>query len=527
MLGRILGLFRPKVEQKPMGPPAIGRIRASYDSVARTVENARHWQWADYLSADSALRTDVRQMIRSQARYEIQENNCYGLGLATTLVTDTIGTGPRIQISAFSQTENQKIEFAFHNWMRAVGLCDKLATIRMAKLVDGEAVARFVTNILVDDPVSLDLQLIECDQLASPNFEAIVTDKYVDGVILDRFGNPIAYDILKHHPGSNYGWSANQFEFDRYSATQIIHAFKCNRPGQHRGVSEFAPALPLFAFLRRFTLATVSAAETAASVSQVITTDAPIPDELEEEFSAATFDKFMEAIPIDRNSATVLPNMWKMQQFAAEHPVTTYQMFKRELVSEIGRTIGMPANIALADSGQSNYSSARFDHLGYERTIKREQNYLSRVVLDRVFAEWLLEASLVGAVSSRVRDKVLLYNDRFGRRGLASQIEHAWHWDGLRDADQRSAAQAERVKMQNGTTHRARAYAEQGLDVEVEDLKAAESLGMTVDKYREWVAASIFTNGNLINQQPGEQNDEAPTEDSDSEEAETEATAET
>ena len=529
MLDRILAHFRqPKAETVKASRQVSRPLRASYDSAARTVENFRHWSWVDFHAPDASLDPEVRKIIRARARYELQENNCYGRGLVETMVTDTIGTGPRIQISQFSQTDNQNIERAFHGWARAIGLSEKLATMRRAKLVDGEALSRFVTNINVDDPVSLDLQLIECDQLSSPNFESIITDAYVDGVVLDRFGNPIAYDILRHHPGSNT-WVSDNFAFDRYPYAQIIHVFNVNRPGQHRGVSEFAPALPLFAFLRRFTLATVSAAETAASVAQVITTDAPIPEELEDEFAATTFDKFMEAIPIDRNSATVLPNMWKLQQFAAEHPTTTYQMFKHEIVAEIARTIGMPVNIALANSGDSNYSSARFDHLGYERIVKKEQDYTARSILERVFAEWLVEASLTGVLPGRIRDKVLLYNDRFGKRGLANNIEHAWHWDGLRDADQQNAAQAERLKMQNGTTHRARAYAEQGLDVEVEDVKAAASLGMDVAKYREWVAASIFTNGNIIGQGPGEnqsgKSNGKPNQDSEKETATETATA--
>ena len=37
-----------------------------------------------------------------------------------------------------------------------------------------------------------------------------------------------------------------------------------DRPGQARGIPDITPALPLFAQLRRFTLAVLAAAETAA-----------------------------------------------------------------------------------------------------------------------------------------------------------------------------------------------------------------------------------------------------------------------
>lgn len=495
-------------------------IRGSYDSVKRTPENTRHWQWADHRAADSSSNPSVRIALRSQSRYELHENNSYGRGMVETVVSDTIGTGPRLQITQFSRSLNQEIEKSWSQWACAIGLTDKLSTIRTAKLVDGEAVIRFINNLTVEDAVQLDLQLIECDQLRSPRFELETSENYVDGVHLDRFGNPYAYDILRHHPGADYWYGANTLDFDTYSYEQVVHAFRAFRPGQHRGIPEFAPALPLFAFLRRFTLATVSAAETAAAVSQVIETDAPIPEELETEYAASTFEKYLDTIPIDRNSATVLPNMWKLKQFAAEHPTTTYKMFKRELIGEIGRCLGIPVNIAASDSGESNYSSARFDWLGYERIIKREQEFLSRVIMDRIFAEWLLEASLAGSIPQRAANLIVRQYDLFGRRGMANKIEHAWYWDGLRDADAKDAADAQKIRLQNGSTHRAREYAVQGLDIEVEDTKAAESFGVTVEEYRRMVLASVFTNGNLLTQaneiangqQPGDQTDDEETE---------------
>ena len=476
-------------------------INASYDTVHKTRENERHWQYADFRAADASLDPYVRESLRSQSRYELQENNSYGRGFVETIVTDTIGSGPRLQITEFDQKTNQEVEASWHRWCKATDFDDDLITDRTARLVDGESVIRFINNLSIDDPVQMDIQLIECDQLRSPKYMNQIDQFYVDGVHLDRFGNPFAYDILQHHPGQNYWTAADMWAYDMYPLDQIIHSFRRNRPGQHRGVPEFAPALPLFAFLRRFTLATVSAAETAASVSQVVETDAPIPEDLEEEYTIATFEKYLDTIPIDRNSATVLPNMWKLKQFAAEHPTTTYQMFKRELIAEIGRCLCLPVNVGALDSGSSNFSSAKFDWLGYERKIKLDQTRIARRTLDRVFCEWIIEASLIGSIPRRAANKVLSLWNASGKRGLVGQIQHEWYWDGLRDADQNDAANAQKTRLQNGSTHRAREYAVQGLDIEVEDRKAAEGFGVSVEQYREWVMASIFTNGNLLQQQ--------------------------
>ena len=70
-----------------------------------------------------------------------------------------------------------------------------------------------------------------------------------------------------------------QTEFDRIAAEAVIHWFRADRPGQHRGLPEITPALPLFAQLRRYTLAVIGAAETAADFAAVLFTDAPADGE--------------------------------------------------------------------------------------------------------------------------------------------------------------------------------------------------------------------------------------------------------
>ena len=95
----------------------------------------------------------------------------------------------------------------------------------------------------------------------------------IDGIIFDEHGNPIEYHVLKRHPGDNIArWT---LDFDRVPAASMIHYFRADRPGQHRGVPEITPALPLFAQLRRYTLAVLAAAETAADFAAVLYTDAP------------------------------------------------------------------------------------------------------------------------------------------------------------------------------------------------------------------------------------------------------------
>ncbi|MCA9108236.1 MAG: phage portal protein, partial [Planctomycetales bacterium] len=174
-----------------------------------------------------------------------------------------------------------------------------------------------------------------------------------DGIEFDSAGNPIAYHVLRSHPGDALG--GLEAKFDRVPVENVIHWFRVDRPGQARGVPDILPALPLFAQLRRYTLAVLAAAETAADFAGILYTDAPAGGEAE---SAVPF----EPIELEKRALLTMPSGWRMSQLESQQPTTTYSEFKRELLNEIARCLCMPANISRADSSGYNYASGRLDH---------------------------------------------------------------------------------------------------------------------------------------------------------------------
>lgn len=177
-------------------------------------------------------------------------------------------------------------------------------------------------------------------------------------------------------------------EYNRIPANAMIHYFRVDRPGQCRGVPDITPALPLFAQLRRFTLAVISAAETAADFAGVLQTDAP-PD------GEADLIEPMDTVELEQRMLLTLPGGWKMAQIKAEQPSTTYGEFKREILNEIACCLNMPFNVAAGNSSGYNYASGRLDHQTYFKSIHIEQAHIERCVLDRIFNVWLDEAVLV------------------------------------------------------------------------------------------------------------------------------------
>jgi hypothetical protein len=146
----------------------------------------------------------------------------------------------------------------------------------------------------------------------------------VDGIEFDRYRNPAWYHILREHPGDLIHWG--EFgAFDREPARLVIHWFKRRRPGQVRGIPEVAPALPLYALLRRFTLATVSAAEVAALFAVLLKSNLP-PDTDSDGDGITPFD----TQELARGMMAALPDGYEAQQMKPDHPATTYDMFKRD-----------------------------------------------------------------------------------------------------------------------------------------------------------------------------------------------------
>jgi lambda family phage portal protein len=434
----------PARAQRPQAPHAVRRITSKYDAAKTTDENRRGWADADGMSARSANSRDVRYRLRTRARYEVA-NNSYAYGIVDTLANDTIGTGPRLQMRTEDAEANRAIETSWEDWACEVRLDEKLRTMRKSKVVDGEAFALLVTNPRLRHPIQLDLRLVEADQISTPWLNPI-DPQQVDGIRYDDHGNPIQYDMLKSHPGDFYQLG---LLFDAIDASRMIHWFRPDRPGQCRGIPEITPALPLFSQLRRYTLAVLAAAETAADFAALLESELP-PDTTD----PAQFEPF-DTLEIERRVMTTLPAGWKMSQFKAEQPTTTHDAFTNKILNEIARCLNMPFNIAAGNSSSYNYASGRLDHQTYYKSIGVEQWSGERVVLYRVLMAWIEEAWLATD----------LIPDGPARLG---GWPHQWMWGGWEHVDPAKEALAQQIRLANLTTTRADEYARRGQDWETQ-----------------------------------------------------------
>lgn len=457
-------------------------IQARYDAAIIDDDNRKHWANADSLSAKSANSTDVRERLRNHARYEIA-NNCYAYGIGRTLADAVVGYGPTLSFRRRPGSSRQDAEDLrtvarlFAEWADEINLWGKLHLARFAKYSDGEAFALMRTNPRLE-AVELDLQLIEAEQVshgyaAAENFDP----RRVDGIETDDLGNVIEYKILREHPGDGADYALRSLDPLTVRPAAMCHWFTPKRPGELRAVPEITPALPLFAQLRRFTLATLTAAETAANFAAVLKQTA-MPDD-----DTPQYEPF-ETIEIERGMYTTLPEGLDLGQLKAEHPTTTYEMFKLQLLCEIGRGLQLPRMLVLLDASGYNYSSGRLDKQATERFLETEQYQCELLVLRKIWRAWIAEARrIVGYLPPRVESGEL-------------ELMPRWLWRALGHVDRQKEAAGADAQLAANTTTLAVECAREGLDWEevaeqrAEERRRLQELGLIQENTRGAAAAA-------------------------------------
>lgn len=459
--------------------PAV--IRGRYDAAQTTTENSSHWANADELSARAAHSPEIRRILRSRARYELA-NSPLARGILRRMADYVVGTGPTLVVKTPDPAFNRLVQQRWSAWCVATQFYHKLWLYELSYLESGEAFLLRVTNPGHGQPVQLDARILEADQIASARFTLDETGG--DGIRYDAAGNPVSYRVLRSHPGDMGVFAAPTNEFDDVAAAYVSHLFTEDRPGQLRGIPCTTSALPLFALRRRFMLAVVMAAEAGACQTSVLKTQASPedPDDIEA----------LEAIEMVRNMMLTLPRGWDLTQVKQEQPATTFDMFDRCLIREVGRAVDMPYGLAAADSSEYNFSSAKIDHQPFRKRIVRHQDQLEDVGVEPTFRAWWDEAVQVdGYLSAPAPDLP----------------HHCWLWDGEDFLDPRES-QAKSNSVKFGIETLPMVYARQGRDMEVEIEAGAAAFGMSIDEYRAALRQVYFAPPTAAVPTPGDDDEE-------------------
>lgn len=231
---------RPPQARTAVSPQAA--LQTSHDAAGM---GRRMRGWTPASSGPNRANTGAPS-IRNRAR-DIGRNDWAGRAIPTRWAANLVGTGIIARPKTTDAELKARLVELWDEWLEvcdADGILDLYGQQNMVArnwIEAGEVFVRLRPRLPVDDlPVSLQLQILESDMVPMTDSRAPNGNEIVQGIEFDRLGRRTAYWMHRNHPGDGKG---NTGELVRVPAEFILHIYEPSRPGQLRGVSDFAPIL--------------------------------------------------------------------------------------------------------------------------------------------------------------------------------------------------------------------------------------------------------------------------------------------
>ena len=441
-------------------------VRASQFDVINRWGDTDSWKFATNASGDTTHIRHDRNRATSAARMEY-ENNPYAKGMVNRLANEVICTGPTLEItprtsSARSESAAKTLERRWAEHADETNFRQRLWMNVVEPVIGGECFNIFRSNRGLKT-VQVEFEQYEGIQFGTPwgsywNWRQNTEYPYVDGMRLDANGNISEFHKLKYHPGSQYQSASMEYnQYDIISPDVCCHIFRKERPTQYRGISQLTPCVELFAKLRRYTDAVLETAENAASILGSIETSMGIDD-------CAPGPSSTRRMMIGSAMFMNMPEGWKANPFKAEQPTTTYNEFKNAILHEIMQCLLLPWNQAAGDSSDYNFSSARMDHLIFDRMIAIIRQMLEKRLINRFFDFWM---------------EFAMYTPGIIPTGLGA-FDYRWYWPKRVAVDPVKQADANKILKEAGLLDEADYWQSEGMN-----WKEAEEKKIKIRLWRE------------------------------------------
>jgi lambda family phage portal protein len=373
-IGRAANAVAPEV------PPHLKQRR--YDAASRT-SRMSGW-YTPTTDADAAISDPIT--IRNRAR-DLVRNNPWASKGVNVCVNNAIGYGIRAQIKAGSALRTRQAQALWQRHMET-SACDAdgmhdiygLQQLAFRALVEsGECLIRFRPRRPEDGlPLPFQLQVIEPDLLSDNIADAsgvLPGNDFEKGVEYDPLGRRVAYHLFRKHPGSSHTLAGIR-ETARVPASEIIHLYRKDRPGQNRGVSWLSPVVVAAKNLGLFEDATLQSSMIANLFTGWLHSDDPqaFGEELDEEIPDLQ-PGTMYALKPGRSVTFNEPPK------RAEDP-----QFRQWILRGIASGLGITYESLTGDMSQVTYSSARMSAHEFGRNVESWQwNLFIPVFCQRVF----------------------------------------------------------------------------------------------------------------------------------------------
>ena len=457
-------------------------VRASYDA-AQSRRRLSGWRPGN---AGPVQRVASNLPVVRQRSRDLARNNLVSRAAIDRWVSTLVGSGispkPLIEDAAL----RKRLITLWEDWVEC---CDfdghtdyyGLQTLATRSMLEGaEAFIKLVPKA-TRSGVRLQLQVLEGEHLSHKNTPAPNGNRVVDGIELNAAGQRVAYWMYAQHPGDRLINRSVSFEPVRVPASQIVHVFEAQSPGQLRGMPMQAPGMVKLKGLDEFDDATLERQKLANLFMAFITR--PPADA---EAASAQFDLLLQAIkqlqPGQEQMAADMVAAWRNQTqsggmvglepgiaqelLPGEHVEfsnppgvgSDYDPFTRQQQHQIAAGFGVPYAVMMYDFAQENDRTVRVSLNEFRRHAQqRQRNVLIPTLCRAVREAWFDAAVLAGLLPP----DPALRATRWTPQGFA-------YIHPVQDVEASIRAMA------NGLTSRSEALLERGLDADLVDEEIAQ-----------------------------------------------------
>jgi len=491
--------LRPQASFLPM--PGFGG--GAHHGASTSNRDVSEWHAARG-SADSDLLPDLPEL-QYRAR-DIRRNNGYAHGIVQTAVDNIVGTGLRMSAQPdylalqrigpqftkdWADEWGAEYESLFHEWWWSTA-CHAGDTLTGDMLTEQVLFSKFDNGGSLTLPLwipdrgdgfSTKLQTVEIDRLCNENY-APNTSNHRGGIVYDDFGVPLAYEILKGHPGERFfNWTnAASMQWQRiprrtpFGRLRVIHDFDSDRADQTRGKPLLSAVLDQFKNLDRYVKAEIQAALMNAMIWGAITT--PLEHEEIVELFRGNEEAYMRlreqhSVKMKAGTlATLMPGD-KLESFMPQRPAAGFGAFTKNIERIISVGADMPYELAKKDFSDSNYSNTRAAMLEAWRSFTRRRDRLGAGWLDPINGLFMEEMVSAGRIQA----------PRYYEFRRAYQ-RCTWIGPGRGYVDKTKEVTGDLLSLDGNTNTLQRICAEQGmhwrevLDQRATERKYAESIGI-------------------------------------------------
>lgn len=339
------------------------------------------------------IETSLR-LLRDRHR-DLCRNNPWARRAVQAIVNNTIGAGIR------AQYKSPRRQARWSAWFETTA-CDAtgrldgygLQSLIMRTIVEaGECLIRRRPRRIEDGlPVPLQLHVLEPDYLDHTKTEALPTGGWItQGIEHDALGRRVAYWLYPEHPGDPINGIGHIGESTRYPASEFLHIYRQDRPGQVRGVPWGTGAMLRLRMLDDYQDAQLERQRLAACfVAFVRETDPQVESVDEYELLSKLEPGAVELLPPGKDVA-----------FASPPQPNNDQEFTASVLRAVAADYGISYELLTNDLSRVNFSSGR---MGFQETARNidawRWNMLAPQCLHPI-AAWFIEAETIAGFGGK------------------------------------------------------------------------------------------------------------------------------